>query len=93
MDRILDATISVDSKKIFKPAPTLTHDRLESGVATLGDVLFVSSIRSCRRRQRRFGLKSSVDRSGDARVYGLGLPESDLGSHPDHVQGTPDADG
>src|SRR6267154_2580467 len=43
LDRILDATISVDSKRIFKPAPdayTLIESTL--GVAP-ADVLFVSS--------------------------------------------------
>jgi 2-haloacid dehalogenase len=43
LDRVLDATISIDSKKIFKPAPdayTLIEERL--GVAP-AEVLFVSS--------------------------------------------------
>ena len=43
LDRVLDATISVDSKKIFKPSPdayTLIEGRL--GIAP-ADVLFVSS--------------------------------------------------
>ena len=43
LDRVLDATISIDSKKIFKPSPdayTLIESRL--GVAP-NDVLFVSS--------------------------------------------------
>ena len=43
LDRVLDATISIDSKKIFKPSPdayTLIESKL--GVAP-GDVLFVSS--------------------------------------------------
>jgi 2-haloacid dehalogenase len=43
LDRLLDATISIDSKKIFKPAPeayTLIESRL--GIAP-ADVLFVSS--------------------------------------------------
>ena len=43
LDRVLDATISIDTKKIFKPAPdayTLIEDRL--GIAP-AEVLFVSS--------------------------------------------------
>jgi 2-haloacid dehalogenase len=43
LDRVLDATISIDSKKIFKPAPdayTLIEERV--GVAP-AEVLFVSS--------------------------------------------------
>jgi 2-haloacid dehalogenase len=43
LDRVLDATISIDSKKIFKPSPdayTLIEEKL--GVAP-ADVLFVSS--------------------------------------------------
>ena len=43
LDRVLDATISIDSKKIFKPSPdayTLIEEKL--GVAP-SDVLFVSS--------------------------------------------------
>jgi 2-haloacid dehalogenase len=43
LDRVLDATISIDSKKIFKPAPeayTLIESRL--GIAP-AEVLFVSS--------------------------------------------------
>jgi 2-haloacid dehalogenase len=43
LDRVLDATISIDSKKIFKPSPE-TYSLIEStlGVAPT-DVLFVSS--------------------------------------------------
>jgi 2-haloacid dehalogenase len=43
LDRVLDATISIDSKKIFKPSPD-TYTLIESklGVAP-ADVLFVSS--------------------------------------------------
>jgi 2-haloacid dehalogenase len=43
LDRVLDATISIDSKRVFKPAPdayTLIEEKL--GVAP-ADVLFVSS--------------------------------------------------
>jgi len=43
LDRVLDATISIDSKKVFKPAPdayTLIEARL--GIAP-AEVLFVSS--------------------------------------------------
>jgi len=57
MDRILDATISVDSKKIFKPAPdayTLIESNL--GVAP-ADVLFVSSNPFDACGAKAFGLK------------------------------------
>jgi 2-haloacid dehalogenase len=43
LDRVLDATLSIDSKRVFKPAPdayTLIEEKL--GVAP-ADVLFVSS--------------------------------------------------
>jgi 2-haloacid dehalogenase len=43
LDRVLDATISVDSKKIFKPAPD-AYTLIESRLGTRPDqVLFVSS--------------------------------------------------
>jgi len=43
LDRILDATISVDSKKIFKPSPD-TYTLIESRLGVRpADVLFVSS--------------------------------------------------
>jgi 2-haloacid dehalogenase len=43
LDRVLDATISVDSRKIFKPAPD-AYSLIESTLGVVpGDVLFVSS--------------------------------------------------
>jgi 2-haloacid dehalogenase len=43
LDRVLDATISVDSKKIFKPAPE-AYDLIEEMLGvTPSEVLFVSS--------------------------------------------------
>jgi 2-haloacid dehalogenase len=43
LDRVLDATISIDSKKIFKPAPD-TYALIESNLGVRpADVLFVSS--------------------------------------------------
>src|ERR1700761_8307719 len=43
LDRVLDATISVDSKKIFKPAPD-AYTLIEATIGTRPDeVLFVSS--------------------------------------------------
>jgi len=43
LDRILDATISIDSRKIFKPAPA-AYSLIESKLGTApADVLFVSS--------------------------------------------------
>jgi 2-haloacid dehalogenase len=43
LDRMLDATISVDSRKIFKPAPD-AYSLIESTLGVVpGDVLFVSS--------------------------------------------------
>jgi 2-haloacid dehalogenase len=43
LDRVLDATISVDSKKIFKPAPD-AYTLIESGLgAAPAEVLFISS--------------------------------------------------
>jgi 2-haloacid dehalogenase len=57
LDRILDATISVDSKRIFKPAPdayTLIESNL--GVAP-SDVLFVSSNPFDACGAKAFGLK------------------------------------
>ena len=57
LDRILDSTISIDSKKIFKPAPdayTLIESNL--GVAP-ADVLFVSSNPFDACGAKAFGLK------------------------------------
>jgi 2-haloacid dehalogenase len=43
LDRVLDATISVDARKIFKPAPD-AYSLIESTLGVVpGDVLFVSS--------------------------------------------------
>jgi 2-haloacid dehalogenase len=43
LDRILDATISIDSRRIFKPAPA-AYSLIESILGTApADVLFVSS--------------------------------------------------
>jgi 2-haloacid dehalogenase len=57
LDRILDAAISIDSKKIFKPAPE-TYTLIESnlGVAP-ADVLFVSSNPFDACGAKAFGLK------------------------------------
>ena len=57
LDRVLDATISIDSKKIFKPSPdayTLIEARL---AITPADVLFVSSNPWDACGAKSFGLK------------------------------------
>ena len=73
LDRVLDATISIDSQRIFKPAPEaygLIETRL--GVPP-AEVLF--SLLEPVGRLRRQGLRPQrrLDRAGDARSDGAGL--------------------
>jgi 2-haloacid dehalogenase len=72
LDRVLDATISIDAKKIFKPSPE-AYSQIETrlGAARRGAVRIVESVGCLRcqgvRPQRR------LDRAGDAGGDGAGL--------------------
>ena len=93
LDRILDATISVDSKRIFKPAPdayTLIESNL--GVAP-ADVLFVSSNPFDACGAKAFGLKVAWIERVTPQAMAEAVPEKRSCRAADHVQGDPDADG
>ena len=93
LDRVLDATISIDSKKIFKPAPdayTLIEENL--GVAP-AEVLFVSSNPFDACGAKAFGLNVAWIERVTPEAMALACVKSDLGAAADHVQGDPYADG
>ncbi len=93
LDRVLDATISIDSQKVFKPAPE-AYRLIEA-------VLGVSAGRGAVRivepmgRLRRQGVRPErrLDRTGDAANDGAGMRDQRPRRAIDHVQGNPDADG
>ena len=78
LDRVLDATISVDAKKIFKPAPeAYSLIEIRSRRAARGSAVhLVESVG----RLRRQGLRAQrrLDRAGDAGSDGAGLRQSDV---------------
>ncbi len=93
LDRVLDATISIDSQKVFKPAPD-AYILIEIGArraAHRGAVRIIEPVG----RLRRQGVRPErrLDRTGDAGSDGVGM--RDQRPHPaaDYVQGDPDADG
>ena len=93
LDRVLDATISIDSQEIFKPAPD-AYSLIEAtlGVrARRGAVRVVEPVG----RLRRQGVRPErrLDRAGDAGSDGAGLRRKRRRRAADHVQGDPDADG
>ena len=92
-DRVLDATISIDSQRIFKPAPEaygLIETRL--GVnARRGAVRILEPV-GCLRRQR-VRPQRRLDRAGDAGGDGAGLRKLRPRRTADDVQGDPDPDG
>jgi 2-haloacid dehalogenase len=78
MDRVLDATISIDSRKIFKPAPdayTLIESRL--GIAP-AEVLFVSSNPWDACGAKAFGLNVAWIERVTPDAMALACVESDL---------------
>ena len=78
LDRVLDATISIDSKKIFKPSPdayTLIEEKL--GV-TPSDVLFVSSNPWDAIGAKAFGLTVAWIERVTPEAMALACVESDL---------------
>ena len=78
LDRVLDATISVDSKKIFKPAPdayTLIEEKL--GVPP-AEVLFVSSNPWDACGAKAFGLNVAWIERVTPEAMALACVESDM---------------
>jgi hypothetical protein len=91
LDKILDATISIDSQRIFKPSPeaySLVEARL--GIAP-ADLRFIEPVGRDRSKVRR--VQCRLDRTHYARGDGRGLPEGR--SHPatNDVQGGSHANG
>ena len=82
LDRVLDATISVDAKKIFKPSPdayTLIESTLHIPPAR-GAVHLLEPVG----RLRRQGVRAQrrLDRAGDAGGDGAGLRREAISSPP-----------
>ena len=78
LDRVLDATISIDSKRVFKPAPdayTLIEEKL--GVAP-SDVLFVSSNPWDACGAKSFGINVAWIERVSPEAMALACVESDL---------------
>ena len=89
LDRVLDATISIDSKKIFKPAPdayTLIESKL--GVAP-ADVLFVSSNPWDACGAKAFGLNVAWIERVTPEAMALACVKSDVVAAAHDVQGDP----
>ena len=93
LDRVLDATISIDSKRVFKPAPdayTLIEEKL--GVSP-AEVLFVSSNPWDACGAKSFGLNVAWIERVTPEAMALACVEKRQGRAADDVQGDPDADG
>ena len=78
LDRVLDATISIDSKKIFKPAPQ-TYSLIESTLGVVPqDTLFVSSNPFDACGAKAFGLKVAWIERVTPEAMALAFVENDL---------------
>src|SRR3984893_2155413 len=78
LDRVLDATISIDSQKIFKPAPD-AYTLIESTLGTLpAEVLFVSSNPWDACGAKAFGLNVAWIERVTPEAMALACVESDL---------------
>ena len=93
LDRVLDATISIDSKKIFKPAPE-AYSLIESSSRRAARRSVVRVVEPVR-RLRRQGVRTErrLDRAGDAGSHGAGLRQKRSRRPAHDVQGDPHADG
>ena len=93
LDRVLDATISVDSKKIFKPAPE-AYTLIESVLGVPPAQVLVHLVEPVG-RLRRQGLRPQrgLDRAGDAGSDAACLRQERRRAATDDVQGNPHADG
>jgi len=93
LDRMLDATISIDSKKIFKPSPD-AYTLIESTLhIPPNEVLFISSNPWDGLRCKSIWAERRLDRAGDAGGDGAGLREKRARGAADDVQGDPHPDG
>ncbi len=93
LDRVLDATISIDSGRIFKPAPdayTLIESTLRRA-ARRGAVRLLEPL-GCLWRQVLW-TKRRLDRAGDAGSDGARLRQKRRRPPAHDVQGDPHADG
>ena len=93
LDRVLDATISVDANKVFKPSPdayTLIESTLNVPPA---EVLFISSNPVGRLRRKVVRAQCRLDRAGDAGGDGARLRRERRAAAADDVQGDPYPDG
>jgi 2-haloalkanoic acid dehalogenase type II len=93
LDRVLDATISVDSQKIFKACSGgLPPDRIDAaGAARRGAVRVLEPLG----RLRRQGVRAErrLDRTGDAGGDGAGVCQKRRRRPAHNVQGDPHPDG
>ena len=93
LDRVLDATISVDAKKIFKPSPeayTLIEDVLHVPPA---EVLFISSNPWDACGAKAFGLNVAWIERVTPEAMALACVESEIAAAIDDVQGDAYPDG
>ena len=93
LDRVLDATISVDAKKIFKPSPE-AYALIESALdVPPADVLFISSNPWDACGAKAFGLNVAWIERVTPEAMALACVESDVVAPLDDVQGDPHPDG
>ena len=93
LDKVLDATISVNSKKTFKPNPeAYTLIEIKARREAQRSLVRLLESMGCDRREIR-GPECGVDRTCHPRSDGVGLRKERSGRAAHNVQGHPDADG
>ncbi len=93
LDRVLDATISVDAKKIFKPSPD-AYMLIESDASYPAPGSAVRFLQPMGRLRRQgFRIERRLDRTGDTGSHGAGLRQKRSRDPADDVQGDPYPDG
>ena len=93
LDRVLDAVISVDAKKIFKPSPEAYMLIEEVLHVPPAEVLFISVQSLGRLRRQGVRAQRRLDRAGDAGSDGAGLPRKRDAAAIDDVLGVAYPDG
>mgnify|MGYP003693831381 CR=1 FL=1 len=94
LDRVLDATISVDAKKIFKPSPeAYTPDRVHAATCRLPRCCSSPPIPGTPAAPRSFGLNVAWIERVTPEAMALACVESDIAAAADDVQGDPHPDG
>ena len=90
---VLDATISVDANRIFKPSPE-AYTLIESTLKIAPARSLVHLLQSLGRLRRKIvRAQRRLDRAGDAGGDGAGVPGKRHAAAAHHVQGDPHPDG